>query len=77
MVSASSATVVGTAELKVADWYIRDSLDEAHCIFPPKDSKASNISSLVRLVVDLNASLSIIWLTPRKYSVSYRDPASI
>lgn len=77
MVSASSATVVGTAELKVADWYIRDSRDEAHCIFPPKDSKDSSISSLVRFVVDLKASLSMIWLTPRKYSFSYRDPASM
>jgi hypothetical protein len=77
IVSANKATVVGTAELKVADWYMSDSLEEAHCIFPPKDSSASNISSLDRFVVDLKASLSIIWLTPLRYSFSYRDPASI
>jgi hypothetical protein len=46
-------------------------------MFPPKDSKDSNISSLVRFDVDLNASRSMIWLTPRKYSFSYRDPASM
>lgn len=61
----------------MADWYMSDSLEEAHCIFPPKDSNASNISSLVRFVVDLKASLSMIWLTPLRYSFSYRDPASI
>lgn len=77
IVSASNATVVGTAELKVADWYIKDSLDDAHCILPPRDSRVSNISSLVRLLVDLKASLSIMWLTPLKYSFSYLDPASI
>ena len=54
-----------------------DSLDEAHWMLPPKDSRDSNISSLVRFVVDLKASLSMIWLTPLKDSFSYRDPASI
>lgn len=63
--------------MKVADWYINDSRDEAQLMFPPKDSRDSNISSLVRFVVDLKASRSMIWLTPRKYSFSYRDPASM
>jgi hypothetical protein len=63
--------------LKVADWYINDSRDEAQLMFPPKDSRDSNISSLVRFDVDLKASRSMIWLTPRKYSFSYRDPASM
>lgn len=30
MVSANKARVVGTAELKLADWYIKDSRDDAH-----------------------------------------------
>jgi len=77
IVSASSATFVGTAELNVADWYIRDSLEEAQFILPPRDSKASNISSLVRCFVDLKANLSMIWLTPRRYSFSYLEPASM
>src|SRR5450432_3648328 len=76
IVSASKAIVVGTAELKVADWYMRDSRDEAHWIFPPRDSRASSISSPVRFVVDLNANRSMIWLTPFKYSFSYLEPAS-
>jgi hypothetical protein len=46
-------------------------------MLPPKDSSDSSISSLVRFFVDLKASLSMIWLTPRKYSFSYRDPASM
>lgn len=77
IVSARRATVVGTAELKVADWYMSDSLEEAQCMFPPNVSNDSSISSLVRFFVDLKASLSIMWLTPLRYSFSYRDPASM
>ena len=43
MVSASRARVVGTAALKLADWYIRDSLEDAHCMLPPKLSRVSSI----------------------------------
>ena len=33
MVSARRPKVVGTELLKLADWYIRDSLEEAHCLY--------------------------------------------
>ena len=52
MVSAKRPRVVGTDELKRADWYIRDSLEDAHCMFPPSDSKDSSISSDVLALVD-------------------------
>ena len=45
IVSARSPKVVGTAELKLADWYMSDSLDEAHCMFPQRISRYSSISS--------------------------------
>ena len=52
MVSARSPKVVGTEELKLADWYMRDSRDDAHCIFPPRVSNDSSISSEVLELVD-------------------------
>lgn len=58
--SANSSTVVGMAELKVAAWYIMDSLEEAHWILPPSCSTVSNISSADRDLVDLKASLSMM-----------------
>ena len=76
MVSARRPRVDGTDELKLADWYMSDSLDDTHCIFPPRVSKDSSISSDVLELVDLKARRSIIWLTPRSSSFSYRDPAS-
>ncbi len=59
-VSASKPSVVGTAELKLADWYMSDSLDDAHCMFPPRLSIDSRNSSEVLLLVDLKASRSTI-----------------
>lgn len=44
MVSDKSPNVVGTAELKEADWYMTDSLEDAHWMLPPRDSKDSSIS---------------------------------
>ena len=76
MVSARRPKVVGTAELKLADWYMSDSRDDAHCMFPPRLSRDSSISSEFLDLVDLNASRSNMWLTPRSSSFSYRDPAS-
>ena len=52
MVSARSPKVVGMEELKLADWYMRDSRDDAHCIFPPSVSNDSSISSEVLELVD-------------------------
>ena len=52
MVSARSPKVVGTEELKLADWYMRDSREDAHCIFPPSVSNDSSISSEVLELVD-------------------------
>ena len=66
IVSAKSPTVSGTAALKVADWYMSASLEDAHCMFPPRVSSASNIESPLRDFVELKASLSMIWLTPRR-----------
>ena len=60
MVSASRPRVDGTDELKLADWYISDSLDDAHCMFPPRVSKDSSISSDVLELVDLKARRSMI-----------------
>ena len=54
MVSAKSPKVVGMEELKLADWYMRDSRDDAHCIFPPRVSNDSSISSEVLELVDWN-----------------------
>lgn len=52
MVSARRPSVVGTDELKLADWYMIDSREDAHCMLPPRDSRDSNIWSDVRVVVD-------------------------
>ena len=46
-------------------------------MLPPNDSSDSNISSADRFVVDLNASRSTMWLTPRRSSFSNLDPASM
>ena len=76
MVSANTPMVSSTVELNVAEWYINDSRDEAHCIFPPRDSIFSTIASSDVDLVDLNARRSIMWLTPRSASFSYLEPAS-
>lgn len=60
IVSASKARVVGTVALKLADWYIKDSLEEAHCMLPPRLSTSSKTSSDVRDLVDLKARRSMI-----------------
>jgi hypothetical protein len=58
------------AELKVAAWYIMDSREEAHWMFPPSFSTVSSISSEVRDPVDLKARRSMMWLAPRSDSFS-------
>ena len=70
MVSARRPKVVGTAELKLADWYMSDSLEDAHWIFPPRLSRDSSISSDVLEPVDLKANRSMIWLRPCNSSFS-------
>lgn len=76
IVSASSATVSGTALLKVAAWYIMLSREDAHWMFPPSVSTRASISSAECLEVDLKANRSMMWETPRRESFSNRDPAS-
>lgn len=52
MVSARRPTAEGTDALKVADWYINVSRDDAHWMLPPRDSTDSSIESAVRCFVD-------------------------
>lgn len=52
--------MVGTAELKVADWYMSDSRLEAHCMLPPSVSIFSIIWSPVVERVDLKARRSMM-----------------